>query len=108
MTGIDTTADPVPPRPGDRLSGYAWGWLAWVACFAALEGYALWQDRVHRGTPDEWVKRTLSANLRFVFATDSVTGVPLDVPFGKLRRLALVVALGPGWLPSHLGRRGVV
>ena len=96
--------DPVPPNPADRLTGYAIGWLGFVLYFAALEGYALYQEKRH----DDRVKRTLSANLRYVFATDSVTGVPLDVPFGKLRRFALNVALGPGWVPTHLGREGVV
>lgn len=92
------------PDPRDRLSGYAAAWLLWVAAFAVIEGIALHQDAKHR----DRVKRTLSSNLRYVFATDSLTGVPLDVPAGKLRRLALGVALGPGWLPQHLGRQGVV
>lgn len=92
------------PNPDDRLGGWAWGWLGFVAYFAVLEGLAIYQDAHH----DDRVKRTLSANLRFIFATDSVTGVPLDVPHGALRRFALGVALGPGWLPQHLGREGVV
>lgn len=72
--------------------------------FAVIEGVALHQEKEH----DDRMKRTLSANLRYVFATDSVTGVPLDVPLGRLRRFALGVALGPGWLPNHLGREGAV
>jgi len=94
----------VRPHPDDRLSGYAIGWAVFVAYFAVLESVAIHQDRVH---PDR-VKRTLSANLRYVFATDSITGVPLQVPLGRLRRFALGVALGPGWLPTHLAREGVV
>lgn len=96
--------NPVEPDPRDRLSGYAAAWLLWIAAFGIIEGTALHQDGKHH----DRVKRTLSANLRYVFATDSVTGVPLDVPHGKLRRLALSLALGPGWLPEHLGREGVV
>jgi hypothetical protein len=92
------------PDPRDRLSGYAIAWGLWVVAFAVIEGVALHQDAEHR----DRVKRTLSANLRYVFATDSVTGVPLDVPYGRVRRFALGVALGPGWLPNHLGREGVV
>lgn len=95
---------PVTPNPNDRLSGYAIGWLGFVAYFAVLEAIAIHQDKVH----DDRVKRTLSANLRYVFATDSVTGVPLNVKFGQLRRFALGIALGPGWLPAHLGREGVM
>lgn len=99
----------VAPRPEDRLSGYAVAWALWVAAFAAVEGYAIHQDAKHRVNPDRrYVKRTLSANLRYIFATDSITGVPLDVPYGKLRRFLLGVALGPGWVPNHLGREGVV
>ncbi len=96
--------EPQTPHPDDRLTWYAWAWLGFVVYFAVVEGIALHQDAKHR----DRVKRTLSSNLRYVFATDSVTGVPLDVPYGKLRRLALGTALGPGWLPQHLGRQGVV
>ena len=92
------------PDPRDRLSGWALGWLGFVAYFAILEAAAIHQDAKHH----DRVKRTLSANLRYVFATDSVTGVPLNVPLGQLRRFALGIALGPGWLPNHLGREGVV
>ena len=98
------TPEPVSPNPADKLTGYAIAWALWVVSFAVIEGIALHQEKRH----DDRVKRTLSANLRYVFATDSVTGVPLDVPLGRLRRFALGVALGPGWLPSHLSREGVV
>lgn len=95
---------PVPPDPSDRLGPWALGWLAWTLAFAALEGAAIYRDsRSH-----DRVKRTLSANLRYVFATDSVTGVPLAVPYGRARRFLLGVAIGPPWLPNHLGRKGVV
>lgn len=95
---------PVPPDPRDRLGPWAAGWLAWALAFALLEGYAIYRDAQTR----DRVKRTLTSNLRYVFATDSVTGVPLAVPLGKTRRFLLGVAIGPGWLPNHLGRRGVV
>jgi hypothetical protein len=88
------------PDPGDRLSGYAIGWGAWVLAFAVLEGIALHQDAKHR----DRVKRTLSSNLRYVFATDSVTGVPLAVPAGRLRRFAL--STGVNWFQHHIGREG--
>ncbi len=94
------TVPPQPPDSRDRLSGYAFGWLGFVAYFAVLEAIALRQDAKHR----DRVKRTLSANLRFVFATDSVTGVPLRVPLGKLRRLAFTTATG--WLESHIEHPG--
>jgi hypothetical protein len=96
--------EPVAPNPNDQLTGYTVAWGLWVLAFAVVEGIALHQERKH----DDRRKRTLSANLRAVFATDSVTGVPLDVPFGRVRRFILGVALGPGWLPTHLSREGVV
>jgi hypothetical protein len=92
------------PDPQDRLSGFTIAWAGFALYFAVVEGVALWQDAKH----DDRTKRTLSSNLRWLAATDSVTGVPLAVPHGKLRRLALSIALGPGWLPTHLGREGVV
>ena len=92
------------PDPADRLSWFTVAWGGFVLYFVIVEGVALWQDAKRQ----DRVKRTLSSNLRYVFATDSVTGVPLNVPYGKLRRLALNVAIGPGFLPSHLGKQDVV
>lgn len=101
---VPLNTEPVDPNPEDRLTGYAFGWLVFVLYFVILEGYALYKE----SKSNDRVKRTLSANLRYVFATDSVTGVPLNVPGGRVRRFILGVALGPGWLPNHLGRQGVV
>jgi hypothetical protein len=98
---VPLTIPPQPPDSRDQLTGYAWGWLGFVAYFAVLEGYAIVQDSRHRG---DRVKRTLSANLRFVFATDSVTGAPLRVPLGKVRRLAFASA--STWLQNHIERPG--
>ena len=96
--------EPVAPDPGDRYSGFTVAWAIWAGAFVVIESIALSRDARFR----DRVKRTLSSNLRAAFATDSVTGVPLDVPLGRLRRFALGVALGPGWLPTHLGKEGVV
>jgi hypothetical protein len=86
------------PNPRDRLSGYAIGWGVWFAGFAVLEAVALHQDRKHH----DRIKRTLSSNLRYIFATDSITGIPVDVKHGKLRRLALITFLA--WFSEHLRR----
>ena len=102
LPGVQRAYD---PDPGDRVSPvFAALWTQWALEFFIIEGTALALDAKHR----DRVKRTLSSFLRWLAATDSVTGVPLNVPHGKLRRLALNVALGPGWLPSHLGREGTV
>lgn len=93
-------AQPKPKNPEDRLSGYAIGWLGFVTYFAALEAIAIHQDAKH----DDRVKRTLSSNLRYVFATDSIDGRPLRVPFGKLRRLAFQSA--SNWLETHIQQPG--
>lgn len=90
------------PNPADRLSGFTVAWAAWVAAFAVVEGVALHQDAKRR----DRVKRTLSSNLRAVFATDSVTGVPLDVPYGRLRRFTLSTAVN--WFEHHIGREGLM
>lgn len=104
MPNLINTASPVSlaPDPRDRASGYTWAWVAWIAAFAVLEGKALRDDA---RSPDR-VKRTLSSNLRWWFATDSVTGVPVDAPHGKLRRLALITGLA--WFSKHIERNGVV
>lgn len=101
LPGIQRAYD---PDPHDKLTGYAIAWAVWAAAFFVIEGIAIHQDAKHR----DRVKRTLSANLRYVFATDSVTGVPLDVRYGKLRRFTMGVLIGPPWLPGHLGREGAV
>lgn len=90
------------PNPDDRLSGYALAWLGFVAYFVVVETIAIRADARHH----DRVKRTLSANIRYVFATDSVTGIAVAAPHGKLRRLALITA--EGWLGHHFARNGEV
>lgn len=92
----------IAPNPADRGSGYTPLWLAWIAAFAVLEGKALW-DEAH-AEPDNRVKRTLSSHLRFWAAYDSPTGIPLNAPHGKVRRLAMSSALN--WFSRHISRVG--
>jgi hypothetical protein len=87
----------IPKNPADRLSWYSIAWAAWVTAFAILEAHAIWQDT----RTNDRVKRTLSANVRTIFATDS-SGLPVDVPYGKLRRTILVMATA--WAVEHLKR----
>jgi hypothetical protein len=94
---------PLPkPNAADRGSVYTWAWLAWIAVFFVVEFKALHDDSA---SPDR-VKRTLSSSIRWWAATDSVTGIPVDARYGKLRRLALICALA--WFGKHIERNGVV
>ena len=87
---------PIPPNPADRYSIFTKLWLCWAAMFVVVESVAVWQDKMHR----DRVKRTLSSNARRLFATDSITGIPLDAPYGRLRRIALLFLIT--WLGEHL------
>lgn len=102
MPDLITPAPLAPANPRDRATGYTAAWLLWIAAFAVLEARALHDDQA---SPDR-AKRTLSSNLRWWFATDSVTGVPVDAPHGKLRRLALIC--GMAWFAKHIQQNGVV
>jgi hypothetical protein len=102
MPDLIAPVKPVAPNPADRASGYTAAWLLWIAAFFVLEFKALHDDA---NSPDR-VKRTLSSNIRWWAATDSVTGVAVDAPHGKLRRLALITALA--WFGKHIERNGVV
>jgi len=95
-------AAPMAPNPADRYSVFTKLWLGWVAAFAVIESLAMWQDRKHR----DRVKRTLSSNMRRWFATDSITGIPLNAPYGKLRRIALLFLMS--WLSEHFRQQGRV
>lgn len=97
-----------PADPRDRLHPtYAKLWVAWIAYFVVVETCALVAEARRRetGTSDR-TKRTFSAFWRWVFATDSVTGVPLDVPLGRARRFAGMVL--KAWFDKHSDREGVV
>jgi hypothetical protein len=89
-------SEPVAPNPADRYSIFTKLWLSWVAAFIVIESIAVWKDR---RSPDR-VKRTFSSNARTWFATDSVTGIPLEAPYGRLRRIALLFLTT--WLGEHL------
>ena len=95
-------AAPIPPNPRDRYSAFTKIWLGWIAVFAVVEAAAVWQDK---HSPDR-VKRTLSSNIRRWFATDSITGIPLNVKHGKLRRIALLFLMT--WLAEHFKQQGRV
>ena len=97
VVGPRTTVD---PNPADRYSVYTPLWLAWIAAFAVIEGKALYDE----ARANDRVKRTLSAHMRAWAATDSVTGIPLNVRHGKVRRLALSSALN--WFSRHIAREG--
>jgi hypothetical protein len=91
---------PVAPHPADRATAYTYAWIAWIAAFAVLEARAIRQDGL---SPDR-AKRTLSSNLRWWTAWDTITGQPLDVPGGRLRRLAFIAS--EAWFNWHITKPG--
>lgn len=94
--------EPIPPNPEDEYSPFTPLWVGWIGAFIVIEAIAVWQDKKH---PDR-VKRTLSSNMRTWFGSDSVTGIPVDVPYGRLRRTALL--FGSVWISEHLKQQGRV
>lgn len=103
MTNMITTSSvTIQPDPRDQGSRYTGLWLLWIAAFFVIEFRALHDDA---RSPDK-VKRTLSSNIRWWAATDSVTGIALDARYGKLRRLVLICALA--WFAAHIEKNGVV
>lgn len=92
----------VDPNPDDRASIYSALWAAWAVAFFVIEFKAIYDDSRNQ----DRVKRTLTSNIRYVFATDSVTGIPLNVKHGKLRRFTLITILG--WFEKHFERQDFV
>lgn len=89
------------PDPRDQ---WTWGSRVWAIICAAgalTEAYGLWYDHTHPGNRKKW---TLTSNARTAAGFDSITGEALDVPYGRLRRSALVMFLG--WLGYHWTRKG--
>jgi hypothetical protein len=91
---------PVPKSRADRYGAFTVFWLAWALSAAAVEALALYRDKQET----DRVKRTLSSNTRTAFGWDSITGRPLDVPFGKLRRVAFICLVA--WFPQHVQQLG--
>ena len=65
-----------------------------------VEAVALREDAKTR----DRVKRTLSSNTRTLFGWDSVSGRPLTVAGGRIRRLAFICLAA--WFPEHVRQLG--
>jgi hypothetical protein len=91
---------PVPKSRFDRYSPYTAFWLVWAVSAAVVEALALYQDK----QKVDRIKRTLSSNTRTAFGWDSITGRPLEVRFGKLRRVAFICLAA--WFPQHVQQLG--
>jgi len=89
------------PNPRDEWTPGTKLWVVIVGAASALEAFGLWYDAKHPGNRRKW---TLTSNARTAAGFDSVTGEALDVPLGRLRRSALVMALA--WLGYHWTRKG--
>ena len=90
----------VPKDPADRYSIFTKIWIGIAVATTVTEVIALQQDKRN---PDR-VKRTLSSNTRTLFAWDSITGRPLEVRYGRLRRTAFICLMA--WLPQHIQQLG--
>lgn len=109
----DAVVNPGPgivyePNPADQLHK-TFVVLFAVTCgaVAAVEIAALViEARDRRNGTSDRKKRTLTAIIRYLAGTDSVTGVPVAVPYGRSRRFALSTLIGPGWFPGHFGQEG--
>lgn len=87
----------VQPHPEDEWTAGSILWAVIVFGMALpLEAYGLWYDRTHPGNRKKW---TLTSNARPFGGFDSITGEPLDVPLGSVRRTALLLFLY--WLIHH-------
>jgi hypothetical protein len=91
---------PIPKNRHDRYSPYTAFWLTWAISAAAVEAVALYQDKQQT----DRTKRTLSSNTRTAFGWDSITGQPLNVKYGKLRRVAFICLAA--WFPQHVQQLG--
>jgi hypothetical protein len=91
---------PVPPSPSDRWSWFTAFWLGWAVAGAVVEAIALAQDKAEV----DRVKRTLSSNTRTLFGWDSISGRPIEVRWGRLRRTAFVCLAA--WFPEHVRQLG--
>ena len=96
---------PVPPKvyqpnPDDHLTPATYGWAALITAAALLQAYGGHRDKVEPGNRGKW---QLSSNIRWLGGFDSVTGLPVDVPHGQLRRAALIVVTSglAGWVLPH-------
>lgn len=85
-----------PPSPRDRYTAGTKVWVGILTAAGVTEAFGLWIDRAHPGNRGKW---TLTSNVLTWFGWDSVTGQPVAVRFGKIRRSALVMILA--WLTAH-------
>ena len=77
------------------MTVWTWGWLAWIAAFVVLEGFALANDRDTRTEVD-----TLSQHIWGWFGIRRKGVYPAGVKFIKLRRLFLLLFVT--WAVVHL------
>lgn len=91
---------PIPKSRFDRYGAFTVFWTGWILSGAAVEALALYRDKQEQ----DRVKRTLSSNTRTAFGWDSITGRPLDVRFGKVRRVAFICLVA--WFPAHVQQLG--
>jgi hypothetical protein len=83
-------------NPRDEYTPGTQIWIVLGLVGLVTEIYGLWYDWKHPGNRRKW---TLTSNARTLGGFDSITGEPIAVPYGRLRRSAVVMLLS--WLIYH-------
>lgn len=92
--------DVYTPDPRDHWTPGTVAWIGILTTAAATQTYGILKDKRDPGNRGKW---TLTSNVRPLGGFDSVTGLPLDVPGGALRRSLLVIGVAglAQWCINH-------
>lgn len=82
-------------------TAFTWGWIAWIAYFAVLEGVALYQSGKAKGRGEEDPRDTFSEHIWVWFGVNR-KGIGIDREVNAWARIRRVL-LGAGllWLSIH-------
>lgn len=94
------TPDVYTPNPEDHWTPGTVAWAIILTAGAITQTYGILRDAKDPLNRGKW---TLTSNVRPVGGFDSVTGLPLDVRFGAMRRSLLILAIWgtAAWCDHH-------
>lgn len=98
MTSLPISPTPrlYAKHPDDRWTPGSVFWATAAVLGLGVQAYGVVNNLRDPGNRRKWM---LTENVMPSFGWDSVTGLPIDVRFGEVRRAALVCFLA--WLPYH-------